>query len=356
MASLADIRNKYPEYANRSDQELADALHRKYYSSVPKNEFYSHIGLSHKETPITEKQGLSGIGSDIFDLAVNKANSLPESLMNLPQEAIGAGKQILQNPGRATKNIGAGLGELGHGILSAPGNLRDYLVAKGMFPKDTSSFRLPENVLPQEFNYPEATGVQGRKPGDELIRGIPTGIAAAPLTNPIFKALGELPLTKGVGAKSLKKAQSLAKERNVTGLPISKSVLNEVKKTLPSSSAYNDLMKQASKGDYGSLFTLQSDLGKIGSHLTNSSSGAERLAGIEASKLRHKLIGEVREHLAKAGHKDIADLMAKGQNKYRQYHKLEKNVYKPLSKLGIPIGGLATLEFVMNKLRSNERD
>lgn len=45
MASIAEIRNQYPQYSDMSDNELADALHRKHYSDMPKDEFYSKIGL-----------------------------------------------------------------------------------------------------------------------------------------------------------------------------------------------------------------------------------------------------------------------------------------------------------------------
>mgnify|MGYP000754526703 CR=1 FL=1 len=42
---LQTIRKQYPQYDDLSDQQLADALHRKHYSDIPKAEFYSRIGL-----------------------------------------------------------------------------------------------------------------------------------------------------------------------------------------------------------------------------------------------------------------------------------------------------------------------
>jgi hypothetical protein len=51
VASLAEIRAKYPQYDDLSDQALADALHRKFYSDMPREEFDAKIGLSSDAVP-----------------------------------------------------------------------------------------------------------------------------------------------------------------------------------------------------------------------------------------------------------------------------------------------------------------
>lgn len=45
MASLAEIRAQNPQYNDMSDQALADALHKKFYSDLPADEFYKRIGF-----------------------------------------------------------------------------------------------------------------------------------------------------------------------------------------------------------------------------------------------------------------------------------------------------------------------
>ena len=40
------LRSKYPQYKDLSDKQLADALHNKYYSDMPVEQFYAKIGLS----------------------------------------------------------------------------------------------------------------------------------------------------------------------------------------------------------------------------------------------------------------------------------------------------------------------
>jgi hypothetical protein len=46
MASIAEIRAKYPQYNDLSDGQLADAMHRKFYADMPREEFNAKIGLT----------------------------------------------------------------------------------------------------------------------------------------------------------------------------------------------------------------------------------------------------------------------------------------------------------------------
>lgn len=46
MATLQEIRSQYPQYNDMSDQQLADSFHDKYYSDIPKDQFYKKIGFS----------------------------------------------------------------------------------------------------------------------------------------------------------------------------------------------------------------------------------------------------------------------------------------------------------------------
>lgn len=46
MATLAEFRAQYPQYDAVPDVKLADSLHQKFYSQIPKMEFYKTIGLS----------------------------------------------------------------------------------------------------------------------------------------------------------------------------------------------------------------------------------------------------------------------------------------------------------------------
>lgn len=46
MATIAEIRAQFPQYADMPDAALADALHKKFYADLPKAEFDAKIGLA----------------------------------------------------------------------------------------------------------------------------------------------------------------------------------------------------------------------------------------------------------------------------------------------------------------------
>ena len=46
MASLAEIRQQYPQYNDLDDTALADALHKKFYSDMPREQFNAKLGIA----------------------------------------------------------------------------------------------------------------------------------------------------------------------------------------------------------------------------------------------------------------------------------------------------------------------
>jgi hypothetical protein len=46
MASLAEIRQQYPQYEDMSDQQLSDALYQKFYSDMPREQFDQRMGVT----------------------------------------------------------------------------------------------------------------------------------------------------------------------------------------------------------------------------------------------------------------------------------------------------------------------
>lgn len=50
--TLADIRAKYPYYANVDDQTLADAIYKKYYAHADRREFDARVGLKPYDSPV----------------------------------------------------------------------------------------------------------------------------------------------------------------------------------------------------------------------------------------------------------------------------------------------------------------
>src|SRR5690242_19112951 len=46
MPTIAEVRQKYPQYNDLSDDQFADALHKKFYSDMPADQFRAKIGLA----------------------------------------------------------------------------------------------------------------------------------------------------------------------------------------------------------------------------------------------------------------------------------------------------------------------
>lgn len=72
MPTIAEVRQQYPQYGDMSDGDLAGALHRKFYSDLPRAEFDKKIGLSstaetkpHDQEPadhgLSERQKMSPV-------------------------------------------------------------------------------------------------------------------------------------------------------------------------------------------------------------------------------------------------------------------------------------------------------
>ncbi len=118
MITIKEIRQKYPDYNDLSDEQLVESLHAKHYADMPRKEFDSKIGFNKK--------------NDKEDSALIKA-------YNYAKEDTAA----------FAKNLATGGLNLGRGLANAPHNLAN-LVGLG----DTFG-----ELAPKDFNYAEALGL-----------------------------------------------------------------------------------------------------------------------------------------------------------------------------------------------------
>lgn len=307
--NIAEIREKYPQYNNASDAQLADALHAKYYSHVPKEQFYSKIGYS------TEPE---------------------QSFLNKLPRNIAAG---LTRGAAGLANIPYDIASMGGGGRGQGPEEQQLMQALGEKSQQPNAERIPHFG---EHDYSKMYGITGQPTtADQAIQmasefALPIGGAArggATTLRAIGHAIADLPLTRGMAARSLRQARNAAVERGVERLPIDREVLRDTRQFLPNTAPYRNLLQEAMRGNYDPLFTLQSDLGAQARQLTRSSSGAERLHGIEAHNTRQRLLDSMRNALAQSGHEDIANMMQHGQNRYRQYHTTKRLLYDPATKV-----------------------
>ncbi len=73
MPTIAEVRQNYPQYEDMSDADLGAALHAKFYSDMPKEEFDKKVGLT---TPPGDKAANSRIESGFQAAADQSASSM----------------------------------------------------------------------------------------------------------------------------------------------------------------------------------------------------------------------------------------------------------------------------------------
>lgn len=98
MPTIAEVRQKYPQYQDMSDEALAGALHKKYYSDMPEADFNAKIGLAAQAAPVEqgfERATLLPFGKDKATGEISMA--VPGLLKGLFE----SGAQAVTAPGRA---------------------------------------------------------------------------------------------------------------------------------------------------------------------------------------------------------------------------------------------------------------
>lgn len=59
MATLAEVRAKFPQYSDLNDEQLLDGLHRRFYADMPRDEFEKRVGF---KPPVTVAETASDVG------------------------------------------------------------------------------------------------------------------------------------------------------------------------------------------------------------------------------------------------------------------------------------------------------
>lgn len=126
MPTIAEVREKFPQYSDMSDADLAGALHKKFYSDLPREEFDKKVGLVTKP----EKREPS-ITDAITDIPAEIGNAASEALTNIKGITKRGGQgpiEGLMTTGKAALGVpqllmspitGAARSVLGHGMESA---------------------------------------------------------------------------------------------------------------------------------------------------------------------------------------------------------------------------------------------
>lgn len=96
MPTMQEVRAKFPQYNDMSDEQLATALHRKFYSDMPFEQFAAKVGLQavNRDKKVDRERSWGEIGKDVGLSAAQGFLSGAQSLVGLPGDAqslLGAG-------------------------------------------------------------------------------------------------------------------------------------------------------------------------------------------------------------------------------------------------------------------------
>jgi hypothetical protein len=268
----------------------------------------------------------------------------------------------------APRSVLAGTMALGRRIANTPHHIAKGLEGLGQgigesfnrqFPNQPNPAPMKQSYadmvphLDEKRNYAQMLGQHGQGTlADRLVQGLiehgPELALAGRGAQFIGKGIAKLPLTPKMAARPLNWAETAIGERGIK-LNIPNSLYKDVELFIPKNSSYKELLKNAKKGDYKAQFTIQSDLRKIGDTLKKSSSGAERLHGIEAHKLRQNFLNAMHNSANKQGQNDISEAIIKGQKDYRTHYKYRKPITAAAT-AGIGVLGLKKGYDLLNKL------
>jgi uncharacterized membrane protein len=102
--NIQEIRQKYPQYKDLSDEQLADGLRKKYYSDLPKEDFFNRIGL--KEKPQEAAPELRKTGPTVLPDSDTSSDFVRGITNYLPQlQELGGAAEALT--GVAASKLGA---------------------------------------------------------------------------------------------------------------------------------------------------------------------------------------------------------------------------------------------------------
>jgi hypothetical protein len=221
MATLAEFRAQYPQYDAVPDVKLADSLHQKFYSQIPKIDFYKTIGLGASAM-------IPGGEGNITLPQQPKEVSTRDRIMGVIETPLALGATL---GGAAIAPIVGVVGSLASGKFGTQEGIRagqQAMKAVQYEPRTQTAQQalgaVSEFLQPVTAALPPTLGSAGTTlnalagPTMQQV-GAATRQATAPVQNVLAKAMTrEQPQMQGMGAAST--AEQLAREERLARLGI----------------------------------------------------------------------------------------------------------------------------------------
>ena len=213
MARLADFRAQHPEYDSVDDATLADALHRKFYANVPKDQFLVKLGLGAPEQPPNDvppagdlsqwQQSPQGLGPSKY--VAPQPGSEPQSLADLNDMLGGAAATVKGAVKGATAIPGM--------LADVPFQIANMAGANTQLPSQAQSAML-DQLLGDTSGHQSVENIANAATGAAVPAGMAAGAArgASAAVAPYLESMAASPgaqITAGVtgeGARQVAEA------------------------------------------------------------------------------------------------------------------------------------------------------
>jgi hypothetical protein len=184
MPTIAEVRQQFPQYQDMPDAALADALHRKFYSDMPRADFDAKIGLAQGAAPVATPVAADPAAL-VQDPNIVKGSLLPLSRNRMTGETsfdMSAGI-----PGMVQQGIQKLTGGLQPQQPEVPGMLSEVDVARQQIAEqqkvegatDVAALASPMSAGSRTAASVAAAGVKAAKPTLPEIEAIKEGARAA---------------------------------------------------------------------------------------------------------------------------------------------------------------------------------
>ena len=180
MTTIAEIRQKYPEYSDLSDEKLARGLHDKFYSDMPYEQFAQKIGLKQQqETPTQAPSAVSAFMRPVIKAVSGIPGMAADAgvgVRNLAESGVNRFAPGLANAIYGVNRKIAGNSDVAASILPGGPPAGNYEGLTPAFDRSIDAFYAPPSTLPGKVaEGVSATLLGSRVPAPQVANGAPPG-------------------------------------------------------------------------------------------------------------------------------------------------------------------------------------
>lgn len=218
MATLDEIRKQYPQYADMPDADLADAIYKKFYSDLPRDQFDAKVGIkAQQQAPVAmddpgffgrinqrADQSIKGVQAPVLPADAGSASRIADTLMNGYDFLGGATNTLARGFTFGLSDDAAALGTATGKALGGH-SIKDVVTAGGQPPSFGQDFLQADAAENEKIRkFKEAHPVIGNtlEIGGGMVS--PIGQAGSGFisngTNWMTRALRAAPVGAGLGA------------------------------------------------------------------------------------------------------------------------------------------------------------